>query len=720
MKQQPSGWVKTLQETSDRPLVRSISLRAGWLLGARICWIVITLLSLIQFISVLPSMFVLYQRVCPVGCALTPANFQELQVWGMSPVFFAAYNLGVMSVFMGICWIVGVMFFWQTWKRGYASIDFMTIFTSLLFTTIGQVIYFNEYLFMQTPALNAWTLITICVFTMSEALLTLFTYLFPDGRFTPRWLAVPCGIFLLALLYTNLTRVGFPGLWSGIIFPVPVYLDTFLLSLTGIISVLLAIYSQVYKYRHTSSASQRRQVRWIFCAILIICLALALQQTFKWWLPRTVLVDLSGITIMISPLFFLLFVVVGTLLHYHLWEVTPLISRTLVSGVLTFLVLASYVLLVGGLGELFHLQGNSLLSLLATGLIAVLFYPVRLFMQQAINRLFYGERDDPYVVLSRLGERLEIATKAEAMLPIVVETVARALNITYAALLLKSGKTFQLVARHGISELEIIHVPLRYQGELVGELQLAPRFPGEAFTSVDQRLIMDLERQAGAILHMVILARELQRSREQLVAAREEERRRLRRDLHDGLGAVLGSQMFKLDAVRHWMHHDPARADALLLDLKQQTQQSLVEIRQLVYALRPPALDEPGLLAALRELTIHNQQPGMIVSLESSEPPVPLSAALDVAIYRIVQEALTNVARHAQACHCTVRLDWSDEILLEICDDGCGLPELHRSGVGMHAMRERAAEVGGHCRVETRVEGGTRVYVQLPWPEKET
>jgi len=222
------------------------------------------------------------------------------------------------------------------------------------------------------------------------------------------------------------------------------------------------------------------------------------------------------------------------------------------------------------------------------------------------------------------------------------------------------------------------------------------------------------------------LSADLQRSRERLVEAREEERRRLRRDLHDGLGPQLSSQALTIDAVRALMRRDPDAAEALLLDLKADAQAAVTDIRRLVYGLRPPALDDLGLLGALRESAAQYSAKGLGVLVEGPERLLPLPAAVEVAVYRIAQEALTNVARHAGANTCTVylALGGARVLCLEVRDDGDGIPDPQthssvRAGLGLTSMRERATELGGSLVVEPLPEGGTRVRATLPLPKEE-
>src|SRR3712207_5288153 len=213
----------------------------------------------------------------------------------------------------------------------------------------------------------------------------------------------------------------------------------------------------------------------------------------------------------------------------------------------------------------------------------------------------YGERDDPYKVLSRLGQRLEATLEPEAVLPTVVETVAGALKLPYAAIAMRREDGFEGAAAHGSPTGEETAVPLNYAGETVGQLLLSPRTPGEKFTPADRRLLEDLARQAEVAVQAVKLTADLQRSRERLVSAREEERRRLRRDLHDGLGPTLATLAFGLDGARSLLTQNPQNADALLAELKAQTQATVADVRRLVYDLRPPTLDDLGLVPAIRE-----------------------------------------------------------------------------------------------------------------------
>ena len=263
-------------------------------------------------------------------------------------------------------------------------------------------------------------------------------------------------------------------------------------------------------------------------------------------------------------------------------------------------------------------------------------------------------------------------------------------------------------------------LPLVYQLETIGQLILAPRAPGEQFSQTDRRLLETIARQAGIAAYNVRLTQDLQRSRERLVTTREEERRRLRRDLHDGLGPVLAAMSFRLDTIHNLIESDPQTARNTVTHLKSQVQTALADIRRIAYDLRPPALDELGLVGALQEhITALNQCNRLQIALKGPRRIAPLAAAVEVAAYRIALEAITNVVRHADARHCEVQLSLDDWLCMEVADDGRGITRSVRAGVGMSSMRERAEELGGTCAVEAMTTGGTRVVVRLPLPMKD-
>jgi signal transduction histidine kinase len=307
----------------------------------------------------------------------------------------------------------------------------------------------------------------------------------------------------------------------------------------------------------------------------------------------------------------------------------------------------------------------------------------------------------------------------------LVKTIATTLKLPYVAVMLvqsdaSSVSEERLVAIHGqlTPRAQASRLPLVYQGETVGQLVLTSRSGEAQLTRADRRLLEDLTRHAGVIVHAVRLTSDLRRSRERIVIAREEERRRLRRDLHDGLGPMLASLTLTLAAAREYLPHDPTTTDTLLQALATHVQGAVADIRRLVYELRPPALDDLGLVGALRDQAARSAQGGLQVVVEAPVLVDSLPAAVEVAAYRIVVEALTNVVRHAQANSCTIQVRREHDLVLQISDDGRGLPAETPYGIGLRSMRERAEELGGRYAIATRPEGGTQIEVHLPLMEE--
>ncbi len=680
---------------TDRPGAGGTPLHKHWLLLARTLWCATFVLSLALLLA-----SILVNRLDLVTTTLLVAA---------TSVWFA----------------VSAVLFWRK------SNDRVILLFSLAFMLVGGIFLPPFPAALYGGIHWVWELLLDVIESLAQAACFVF-YIFPDGRFVPRWtrwLALAWIVLSFDQNIPTFINVGAFNPWNS----------PFSLSIYRLIEVAFIgsfVFSQIYRYRHVSTPVQRQQTKWVVFALAIgfvgasaVALELSvfpyyfpvlalpgqlaqlLDSTYSWVLP--VLIPLSiGIA----------------LLRYRLWDIDIIINRTLVYGVLTVSIVALYVLVVVGLGMLFQAQGNLGIALLATGLVAVLFQPLRNRLQRLVNRLMYGERDEPYRIISRLGQRLEATLSPEAVLPTIVETVAQALKLPYAAITLQQGEVLTIAASYGSLQDESVRLPLIYQTEQVGELVLAPRTPGENFTPADRALLEDLARQAGIAAHAVRLTADLkrltvdlQRSREHLVTAREEERRRLRRDLHDGLGPQLASLTLKLETARNRLAHD-SLADTLLSDLAQRTQVTVADIRRLVYALRPPALDELGLLSALRELTLLSSDQ-VVMHLDAPDCLPELPAAVEVAVYRITQEALTNVVRHAHAHHCDMCLtldEMAGRLSLSIQDDGCGLSPSRGVGVGLVSMRERAEELGGTWTIEQVPTGGTRVLARLPYVRSQT
>ena len=261
-------------------------------------------------------------------------------------------------------------------------------------------------------------------------------------------------------------------------------------------------------------------------------------------------------------------------------------------------------------------------------------------------------------------------------------------------------------------------------GTAVGRLEMEVSPMREPFGPRDRRLLEDVGTQVGALVQALAAGRELQRTRERLVATREEERRRLRRDLHDGLGPSLATTLMRLEVARDLVDRDPVAARDLVAQLVDQTEADIGEVRRLVDGLRPPALDQLGLVSALRQRADQDNQ---AVALGSTAPRWTvtanevgvLPAAVEVAAYRIAVEAVTNAVRHSGGTQVDVTLRRRPDALeLVIRDDGGGITEERGVGVGIGSMRDRAEELGGTCTVRAAPDGGTQVVAQLPLADR--
>jgi signal transduction histidine kinase len=679
------------------------------LLLVRAGWVALALLTLSHLVFSLPALSARFQAVCAT-CLLTPSIADELRVLRLSAEAFAAYLLVLAVLFSAGFISVGAAIFWRR------SDDRMAAFVAVALVAFGGTA-FGGPVDGLTGRSDVWRLIVTGIYVFGQVSIFLFFYLFPDGRFTPRWTWIPASVGALLECWIILFADPASFRWRSAL-SIPIFALVF-----GI-----GVYAQVYKYRRVSSQVQRQQTKWVVLGMALAVLAQGMELVIFGLQGPHVLVLLLGNTA-VTLAFLLIPLAIGVaILRYRLFDIDLLINRTLVYGSLTTGIIALYIVIVGSLSALFQGRGNILISLLATGVVAVIFQPLRAWLQNSVNRLFYGQRDEPYAVISRLSRRLEATFAPDAVLPAIVETVAQALKLPYAAISISEGGQDNIVSSYGTPTHTSSRLPLVYQAEAVGELILAPRDPGESWTLADRRLLEEVARHAGIAVHAAQLTTALQRAnrrlteaRERLVTAREEERRRLRRDLHDGLGPSLAALTLKLGAARKLLQRDQAAADALLAELTADVEDTVGDIRRLVYALRPPTLDELGLMGAIRDQAARyavagegGRSDGLLVLVDAPERLPTLPAATEVAVYRIAQESLTNVVRHAQAHTCRIRLAFRDALELEVTDDGIGLPPQHRDGVGLSAMRERADELGGTCAVEPISTGGTRVLARFP------
>lgn len=449
-----------------------------------------------------------------------------------------------------------------------------------------------------------------------------------------------------------------------------------------------------------SRGESRTRLMWLGLGALVALITAVGGTLLSPWSPGWVGPVSEAVAVAVLP------VATGIgVLRSGLFDVEAVLDHTIVYAVLTGLVLATYfasvALATGVLGD----DAARGASLLASAAVAVSLAPVKDRLHRLVDRAVYGDRARPYSVLAGLAAKLERTSALDELITTVTDTIARTLRLPYVQI--------HLGAAHPAPD-GALALPLLTHGRQEGVMVIGARPGRSAFADDELALLRDLATQVAREVRIARLAQDLQESRERIVRAREEERLRVRRDLHDGIGPTLAAAGLQVDALRErWASDDPLVTE-LLGKIKQEISESVGGVRHVVDGLRPPALDDLGLAGVVREYAADLGAAGLDV--EVSCPPglrVP-SAAVEVAAYRIVTEAVTNVVRHAAAGRCTVTLDldrgW---LLVEVADDGRGVGSAP-AGVGTASMRERAAELGGEMTVGPRPGGGTVVRARLP------
>jgi two-component system NarL family sensor kinase len=469
---------------------------------------------------------------------------------------------------------------------------------------------------------------------------------------------------------------------------------------------MLVLASLVVRYRRGGDV-ERRQLLWLLLAVLVV-LAYA-------GVPWGIFGRGPVLGLLVIPL--IPAAVTVAILRYQLLDIRLVVSRALVYGLLTAAAAGAYVGLVALLDALVRSRVSLDSAVVASVIVAVGFNPARIRLQRLIDRGLYGDRRDPVRAVSLVGERL--AGTGTAGLAGVLEALCDSLRLPFAAVRFGTAEA----AAHGTAPERLHGISLRYDGARIGELIVGLRSGQRRLSPPDIAVLELLAGPLAVALHATALSAALQQSRVSIVAAREEERRRLRRDLHDGLGPALTGIAFKADAARNALPAGPARASELLGALRADTTAAITDIRRLVNGLRPPALDDLGLIGSLRQQTDRlAQRPdgsSVAVCLNTPEPLPALPAAVEVAAYRIITEAMTNAARHSGATRIDVLLAVADGdgLRIEVRDDGRVPGPGWQPGFGLTSMRERAAELGGTCQAGPDPAGGGRVIAALPLSE---
>jgi signal transduction histidine kinase len=486
--------------------------------------------------------------------------------------------------------------------------------------------------------------------------------------------------------------------------------------------------SLVIRLRH-ASGDERAQLKWFAYASAFLVAAIIANSPLVGVGGNV----LPGIALMMVP------AAIGiAMFRYRLYDIDVVINKTIVVAVLAAFVTAVYLAVVVGISRLINTAGepNVLLSVVATAIVALAFQPLRERARRLADRVVYGKRATPYEVLSEFSERMAGSYSTEDVLPRMARILGEGTGATRTEVWLRVGTQLQLAASWPegaepakaplpASEDELPEfpeadraVPVRHQSELLGALTLT-KPPSEPVTPAEEKLLFDLASQAGLMLRNVRLTAELQArlvdlraSRQRLVAAQDQERRRLERDLHDGAQQQLVALAVKQRLVEGLVRKDPEMAAQMLGDLQADTTEALENLRDLARGIYPPLLADKGLPAALEG---HARKVHLPVTVET-DGLGRYPQEVEAAVYFCCLEALQNIAKYADASHVSVNLSTeAGQLNFEVIDDGKGFdPESKPQGSGLQGMADRLEALGGMLAVHSEPGTGTTVVGHVP------
>lgn len=698
----------------------------------RWCVVVFSAVIVFYFFSRIPVYYEALATTCAIqSCGpIAPLAFPQ-ELFDKSPIMTGDYAFWLVLNDAGLAaaFLVSAVLVYVKSKR-----DALSCLTVLALITYGCT--FQSLLFIDLSENPVTDRLTETIASVGRVSLFLFFLLFPNGKIGLRWTFAA----FIPFTFAQILSVAFPGtpldLQEWEIYERLIYFLSMFVS---------AVANQIYSYRKLSTREMKQQTKWVVYGITIssagfFALSLFFGLPDQTPVQHLILNVVLHVFVAIQPL-----TLSFAVLRHRLWDIDPIVNRTILYVALSGCIILIYTSVVIYLGNLFHTEENLFISLIATAIVASAFGPLKERLQKLLNRYMKGRHDDPYSVLVSLGDRLVQPLAPEEMLRVVADSVRDALRSPYAGISIAVNGQEKMAAESGVVKHDLHSFSIVHAGEELGSLTLSSRSKNEGFTAEDQRLISLMIRQAAPIvrnvtmtLGMKLLALDVQESRQKLILAREEERRQLRRNLHDELAPRLLSLSFNVAAAQQHMARNPVAAQELLDELRQTIRYTVNDIRTMVHDLRPPVLDEFGLIGALKarieELGKAQEQSAQAwgvgrplqFQLDVSDEVPSLPAAVEVAAYRIVTEALVNVVKHAKATECLTRIDINtatNELILEVSDNGIGLPGRNRSaenrGIGLTSIRERASELSGSCFFNRSELGGTSIKVILPYLRKE-
>ncbi|MET0524122.1 MAG: ATP-binding protein [Nocardioides sp.] len=527
--------------------------------------------------------------------------------------------------------------------------------------------------------------------------------LFPDGRpLSARWRRVVVAVLVVAVLTTLARMVSdvHADLAPQVMNPLgiegadwPKYATLVGSALLFLVGIPLAVVSLFLRMRRARDV-ERTQLQWLFLGgiVLVVGILFEFGGTGEQW---GFAVGLCGLPVAIG---------VGMLRH-GLFDVELTLNRTVVFGLLTGFVVAAYVLAVYVVDAFAPGSRWGVLVVAAAALAAA---AARDRVQEIVDRRLFGHRHNAYAVVAHVGRGVAAASQPVEGLQRLLDGLREALRLPYAAFTSGEISLTSGTLQHGSRVVTVTAL-----GESVGELHVGLRRPGEKWTAEQEAAVEEVAARAGTLAYAAGLVTDIARSRGRIVVAREEERRRLRADLHDGVAPALAGTALQLESLAKKLDRaDQPELAARALDLRDGLRASVGELRALVHGLRPPVLDQRGLAGALRQLAAGHETPQCTIRIDDLAEP---HAAVEVAAYAIAAEAFGNALRHSSASRVVLAAAEVDgEIVVSVSDNGVGMPARPRAGVGMVSMRERASEVGGRLDVQPTPGGGTTVVATLP------